>query len=119
MNGWFVRRRKTSWPKASPACAAGGRDPLPLRVVRARRVSDPAALTVAEPRPAATVVLVRPGADGLEVLLAHRPATMAFAPGVHVFPGGSVDAGDADPRLLARSAITPEMAAVRLGGDLA
>ena len=48
-----------------------------------------------EPRPAATVVLVRPGPAGLEVLLTHRPSTMAFAAGVHVFPGGRVDAGDA------------------------
>jgi glyoxylase-like metal-dependent hydrolase (beta-lactamase superfamily II)/8-oxo-dGTP pyrophosphatase MutT (NUDIX family) len=71
-----------------------------------------------EPRPAATVVLLRPGAAGLEALLAHRPATMAFAPDMHVFPGGRVDAGDADPRLVARSAITPATAAEALGGDL-
>ena len=35
------------------------------------------------------------GTDGLEVLLTHRPATMAFAADVHVFPGGRVDAADA------------------------
>lgn len=49
------------------------------------------------PRPAATVVLLRPGPDGLEVLLTHRPATMAFAGDMHVFPGGAVDAADGDP----------------------
>jgi glyoxylase-like metal-dependent hydrolase (beta-lactamase superfamily II)/8-oxo-dGTP pyrophosphatase MutT (NUDIX family) len=49
---------------------------------------------VAEARPAATVVLLRPGPDGLEVLLTHRPTTMAFAADMHVFPGGAVDAGD-------------------------
>lgn len=54
-------------------------------------------------RPAATVVLVRPAPDGLEVLLTRRPDTMAFAAGLHVFPGGRVDAVDADPRLLARA----------------
>jgi 8-oxo-dGTP pyrophosphatase MutT (NUDIX family) len=45
---------------------------------------------------AATVVLLRPGPDGAEVLLIHRPATMAFGPGLHVFPGGRVDPEDAD-----------------------
>src|SRR5690349_23443006 len=70
------------------------------------------------PRPAATVVLVRPGSAGLEVLLTHRPPSMAFAPDVHVFPGGAVDPGDADDRLLARSSVAPAEAAVALGGDL-
>ena len=59
---------------------------------------------MSEPIPAATVVLTRPapGGVGLEVLLTRRPASMAFAPDMHVFPGGRVDAADADPRLLAR-----------------
>jgi glyoxylase-like metal-dependent hydrolase (beta-lactamase superfamily II)/8-oxo-dGTP pyrophosphatase MutT (NUDIX family) len=70
------------------------------------------------PRPAATVVLVRPGPRGLEVLLTHRPATMAFAPDMHVFPGGRVDPADADPALAARSVLSAEAAAERLGGDL-
>ncbi len=70
------------------------------------------------PRPAATVVLLRPGEAGLEVLLTHRPATMAFAPDMHVFPGGAVDANDADPRLAARSAIDGLDAAASMGGDL-
>jgi 8-oxo-dGTP pyrophosphatase MutT (NUDIX family)/glyoxylase-like metal-dependent hydrolase (beta-lactamase superfamily II) len=51
---------------------------------------------VVVPRPAATVVLVRPGPRGLEVLLTRRPSTMAFGPGLHVFPGGAVDPTDAD-----------------------
>lgn len=71
-----------------------------------------------EPRAAATVVLLRPGTDGLEALLTHRPPTMAFAADMHVFPGGRVDAGDGDPRLAARSAITAEAAAAAMGGDL-
>ena len=69
-------------------------------------------------RPAATVVLVRPGAGGIEVLLTHRPATMAFAPDMHVFPGGRVDAADADAALARRSVVSAEAAAERLGGDL-
>jgi glyoxylase-like metal-dependent hydrolase (beta-lactamase superfamily II)/8-oxo-dGTP pyrophosphatase MutT (NUDIX family) len=71
-----------------------------------------------EPRPAATVVLIRPGRDGPEVLLTHRPASMAFAGDMHVFPGGAVDPADADPRLVVRSAVAPREALVRLGGDL-
>ena len=74
---------------------------------------------VAEPRPAATVVLLRPGPAGLEVLLTQRPTTMAFAGGAHVFPGGRVDPADADPALLARSVLSATDAAAALGGDLA
>jgi 8-oxo-dGTP pyrophosphatase MutT (NUDIX family) len=52
---------------------------------------------VAEPRDAATVALLRDGAaGGVEVLLHGRARAMDFAPGAHVFPGGSVDPGDAD-----------------------
>jgi glyoxylase-like metal-dependent hydrolase (beta-lactamase superfamily II)/8-oxo-dGTP pyrophosphatase MutT (NUDIX family) len=71
-----------------------------------------------EARPAATVVLMRPGRDGQEVLLGRRPASMAFAPDVHVFPGGRVDPTDAHPSLVARSVISAGDAAVALGGDL-
>jgi 8-oxo-dGTP pyrophosphatase MutT (NUDIX family) len=46
-------------------------------------------------RPAATVALVRDGAAGLEVYLMRRVQQMTFAPGMHVFPGGSVDPSDA------------------------
>ena len=73
---------------------------------------------MSEPRPAATVVLLRLGGDGLEALLTRRPASMAFAPDVHVFPGGRVDPADLDPNVQARSAITPTSAAAALGGDL-
>jgi 8-oxo-dGTP pyrophosphatase MutT (NUDIX family) len=69
------------------------------------------------PHPAATVVLLRPGAGGLEVLLTRRPSTMAFAAGMMVFPGGRVDPADSDPGLAARSAMTPAAAAERLAGS--
>ena len=71
-----------------------------------------------EPRPAATVVLMRSGSAGPEVLLGRRPPTMAFAPDVHVFPGGRVDSADAHPSLIARSVRSGEEAAAALGGDL-
>lgn len=40
---------------------------------------------------AATVVLVRDGMEGVETYLMRRVATMAFAPRMHVFPGGRLD----------------------------
>ena len=54
------------------------------------------------PRPAATVAILRSAPGRPEVLLTHRPPTMAFGPGLHVFPGGALDPGDADPTLLER-----------------
>jgi glyoxylase-like metal-dependent hydrolase (beta-lactamase superfamily II)/8-oxo-dGTP pyrophosphatase MutT (NUDIX family) len=56
------------------------------------------------PIPAATVVVLRETPRGPEVLLTHRPATMAFAAGMHVFPGGRVDAADGLVELAARTA---------------
>src|ERR1700677_3608437 len=53
----------------------------------------------AVPRDAATLVLLRPGSpdsSDFEVLLLCRTRAMDFAPGAHVFPGGSVDPDDAD-----------------------
>lgn len=51
--------------------------------------------TPAPPVPAATVVPLRPGPQGFEVLLVERPAASRFAAGAWVFPGGRVDDGDA------------------------
>jgi len=50
--------------------------------------------TPAEPRDAATVVILRTAADGVETLMLRRTAAMKFAPGAYVFPGGSVDPAD-------------------------
>lgn len=47
-----------------------------------------------EPRDAASLVLVRDGAAGPEVLMGRRPKSARFMPGVHVFPGGAVDESD-------------------------
>ncbi len=46
-------------------------------------------------RPAATVLLLRDGAQGIEVLMTRRSMTASFAPGAYVFPGGGVDPADA------------------------
>jgi 8-oxo-dGTP pyrophosphatase MutT (NUDIX family) len=44
--------------------------------------------------PAATVVLLRERDDALETYLMRRTLTMAFAPGMYVFPGGRVEEQD-------------------------
>lgn len=67
----------------------------------AETVKEPPAEPV-EARPAATVVLVRDGASGLEVLLMRRHRRSGFVPGAWVFPGGRVDTADRDPGLLDR-----------------
>lgn len=48
-------------------------------------------------RNAATVVLLRDGVTGLEVFLLRRVIGLDVAPGMSVFPGGSVDPSDAEP----------------------
>jgi 8-oxo-dGTP pyrophosphatase MutT (NUDIX family) len=50
----------------------------------------------AAPRPAATVLLLRPP---FEVYLLRRATTMAFAAGMYAFPGGAVDPRDAQTEL--------------------
>jgi len=54
------------------------------------------------PLPAATVTLVRDTAHGLEVLLLQRNHESGFMPGMFLFPGGAVDAGDAAPEMCER-----------------
>ena len=49
------------------------------------------------PRPAATVVILRDGRDGLEVFMVVRHHEIDFASGALVFPGGKVDQQDFDP----------------------
>ena len=57
----------------------------------------------ADPRPAATVGVARAASDsGFEALLLRRPQSARFAAGAYVFPGGVVDAADADPRVASR-----------------
>ncbi|HYW58213.1 MAG TPA: MBL fold metallo-hydrolase [Polaromonas sp.] len=46
-------------------------------------------------RPAATVLLMRDSAQGIEILMTRRSTTASFAPGAYVFPGGGIDAADA------------------------
>lgn len=48
-------------------------------------------------RPASTVMVVRDSAAGVEVFTLRRAATLVFAAGMTVFPGGGVDPRDAEP----------------------
>ncbi len=52
--------------------------------------------TPAIPRQAATVLLLRDGAPGLEVYLLRRVKGMPFAGGMTAYPGGGVDERDGD-----------------------
>ncbi len=72
------------------------------------------------PRPAATLLLLRDGADGLEVLMTSRHEAAGFAAGALVFPGGKVDAGDhaltaccADRATLDETTLVLRIAAIR------
>jgi len=74
-------------------------------------------------RPAATIVLLRDGRDGLEVFMVVRHHAIDFASGALVFPGGRVDENDfalaADPALcpnpdgLDTAAMAYRLAAIR------
>lgn len=73
-------------------------------------------------RAAATLLLLRDTAAGLEVLMTRRSATASFAPGAYVFPGGHIDAADEAAKRIAtrrptqsRVQRTQAIAAIREG----
>lgn len=80
-----------------------------------RPVSD----TPATPRPAATIILLRRGGRhnerGLELLLVRRGPGQSFMPGVWVFPGGSIDAGETPAECAARE--LAEETQIDIGSD--
>jgi 8-oxo-dGTP pyrophosphatase MutT (NUDIX family) len=57
------------------------------------------------PVPAATVMLLRDGPDGLEVFMMVRHHQIDFASGALVFPGGKLDKGDFAPGLRQRASV--------------
>lgn len=61
------------------------------------------------PRQAATVILLRGGADTLEVLLVQRTHAARFMGGVWVFPGGAVDAHEGEGDAAHRRAAVREL----------
>ena len=56
----------------------------------------------APPIPAATVVMLRDGAAGLEVFLLRRHSASAVLGGVFVFPGGKLEVGETIAQALKR-----------------
>lgn len=67
------------------------------------------------PRDSASVVMLRDGPEGLEVLLMRRHTGSAVLGGAYVFPGGKVDAQDADADTLAQLDRAPAELHARLG----
>ena len=90
--------------------------PLPERLVAVAREYDDGTRVPVEPRNAATVILMRPSADGPEVYYMRRHVSMDFAGGMCVFPGGGVDPRDFDTTV-AWAGPSPAEWAARLGCD--
>ncbi|MEM6618621.1 MAG: CoA pyrophosphatase [Pseudomonadota bacterium] len=61
-------------------------------------------------RPAAVLVPLVPRAQGLSVILTKRASHLKHHPGQIAFPGGKVDASDADPRTAALREAAEEIA---------
>lgn len=70
-------------------------------------------------RLAATVLLLREGASGMEVFMVVRHQQIDFASGALVFPGGKLAPGDSDPRVVNRctgtEGLSGEQIALRVG----
>jgi 8-oxo-dGTP pyrophosphatase MutT (NUDIX family) len=64
---------------------------------------------VTVPRAAATVIVLRGGADGLEVLLVKRNPQARFMGGAWVFPGGAVDRDEGQGEGALRAAAVREV----------
>ena len=99
--------------------------PLPASVVEVAREYDDGTRTPAQPRQAATVVLLAESSGsagssgssgGPEVYYLRRQVSMDFAAGMAVFPGGGVDQRDFDAEV-AWAGPSPVEWAERLGCD--
>ena len=72
---------------------------------------DPKALRIAS-----TVLLLRDGADGMEIFMVQRNRAIEFASGALVFPGGSIDPNDYDIAETLATSLSNEIAAIRVAG---
>ncbi|MEA2756087.1 MAG: hypothetical protein QOJ54_2376 [Aliidongia sp.] len=61
-------------------------------------MSEIAVQAEAIPLPASTVLLLRDGAEGIEVFMVTRHRKSSFLAGALVFPGGGLEPGDSDRR---------------------
>lgn len=89
---------------------------LPQKLVEEARAFASGERVPAEPRNAATVLLLRDASKGLSVYLLRRQTSMAFAGGMVVFPGGGVDPRDFDANVAWAGPTVAEWAR-RLGVD--
>ncbi|MFI2706838.1 NUDIX hydrolase [Nocardioides sp. CER28] len=95
--------------------------PLPPSLLATAREYAAGERVPAEPRDAATVLLLREGADGPEVHVMVRHRGMAFAGGMVAFPGGGIapsDTADLPDDWAARLGAPPDVAAAVVGGAL-
>jgi len=67
------------------------------------------------PRDAGTLILLRDGPKGPEVLMGRRPPKAVFIPDAFVFPGGKMDASDR--KAAAATPLRPEIAGHAAPGD--
>jgi 8-oxo-dGTP pyrophosphatase MutT (NUDIX family) len=77
------------------------------RPATGEHLNDPGVVSV--PRQAATVMLLRGGAETLELLLVQRNLEARFMPGAWVFPGGAVDAAEGEGDEAHRQAAVREL----------
>ena len=99
---------------AERRAAAATAGPVGRDLAERVRLHRAGLLEVAPTRDASTVALLRDTGDGPAVYLLRRVRGMAFAGGMHVFPGGSVDPADAGSEV-AWSGPTPAAWAADLG----
>nr|WP_157345506.1 NUDIX hydrolase [Nocardioides sp. MAH-18] len=89
---------------------------MPDDLVDVAREFEEGRQSPAEPRNAATVILMRPSEQGPEVYYLRRHVSMDFAGGMCVYPGGGVDPRDFDATV-AWAGPSPASWAERLGCD--
>jgi 8-oxo-dGTP pyrophosphatase MutT (NUDIX family) len=88
----------------------------PAAAARAEAVASGAEPPV-QVHQAATLVLLRDSPRGVEAYLQQRHSTLAFAGGMHAFPGGRVDPADADVPAACWAPPGPAVWAERFGVD--
>ena len=82
------------------------------------RPSAPAPARPAQPRDAATVVVLRDAPSGIEVFLVKRSRAVDFMAGAHVFPGGRLDKNDSSASACALLSADTAALQQRLGEPL-
>src|SRR5213594_1887890 len=95
----MARRMRASTSALTPTSVSAGRRAVAVGSERGRppppgRIPSMGPDGLIEPRPAATVIAARQGANGVEVLVLKRGSEHRFLPGYLVFPGGAVEPQD-------------------------